>query len=95
MKRKKKTADLLIEYEAQLELAVRDQNDIAARANDRRERAVWHYRCGCVDGLWMALQMLYDLIDTQPKGGDAECVTVATMIDGEQIEMITIPDSDS
>ena len=39
------TINFLVEYEAQLEQAIRDQNAIAARAY-RRERAAWHYRCG-------------------------------------------------
>lgn len=63
--------NFLVEYEAHLEQAIRDQNAIAARAY-RRERAAWHYRCGCAGGLWMALQMLHDLIDAQQKGGDAD-----------------------
>ena len=64
--------NFLVEYEAQLEQAIRDQNTIATRANDRGERAIWNYRCGCVDGLRMALQALHDLIDAQQKGGDAD-----------------------
>ena len=64
--------NFLVEYEAQLEQAIRDQNAIAARANDRRERAVWNYRCGCAAGLRIALQTLHDLIDAQQKGGDAD-----------------------
>lgn len=64
--------NFLVEYEAQLEQAIRDQNAIAARANDRGERAVWNYRCGCACGLRIALQTLHDLIDAQQKGGDAD-----------------------
>lgn len=61
--------NFLVEYEAQLERAIRYQNAIAARAY-RRERAAWHYRCGCACGLRIALQTLHDLIDAQQKGGD-------------------------
>ena len=63
--------NFLVDYEAQLEQAIRDQTAIAVRAY-RREHAAWHYRCGCVDGLRMALQTLHDLIDAQQKGGDAD-----------------------
>lgn len=63
--------NFLVEYEAQLEQAIRNQDPIAGRNKGRDERAAWNYRCGCVDGLRMALQMLHDLIDAQQKGGDA------------------------